>query len=77
MVPGKSTRLPSRAICRAALGSQAALMCVSLLLGELGTGTMLRTLLQRACHPFSIVTRLELSKGWYPWGCDYPQEFSF
>lgn len=40
---GKSTRLPSRAICRAAVGSQEALMCASPLLGELRTGTVLGT----------------------------------
>lgn len=62
-VPGKSTWLPSRAICRAATGSQVALMSVSPVLGELRTGTVLGTLLQRDCHPFSIVTRLELIKG--------------
>lgn len=29
---------------------------------------MLGTLLQRGCHPFSIMTRLELSKGLVPMG---------
>lgn len=76
-VPGKSTWLPSRAICRAATGSQVALMSVSPVLGELGTGTVLGTLLQRDCHPSSIVTRLELIKGLVPVGRRLPTGIFF